>query len=435
MQVSVESAGGLKRRMKVEVPAERVDSEVESRIRSLGKKARLPGFRPGKVPFKVLKQQYGEQVRSEVINEVLRKTWSEALDEQNLNPAGNPHIDDLRDTPGEKLEYEASFEVYPEFEPIGIEGETIERPQVEITEEDVDFMLDNLRRQHGEWKSVDRAAGEGDQVVIDFEGTVDGEPFEGGSGEQVSVELGAGRLLEDFEKGLSGLKPGAEKKIKVKFPKDYGSEEVAGKKGVFEVKVHEVREMELPELDEAFCEKFGVTEGGVEQLRKEVRENMEQELDQTLRNKVKEQALDRFLEKNESVELPQALVDQEIENQKRQTLQQMGIQDTEQLPDIPGDMFEDKARRRVKLGLLMGEYINQHEVKPDESRIEQVLERLTAGQENGEELARQYRGNPQAMQQIQAMALEEQVVDQLLESAEIKEVKQGFRDVMNFGGQ
>lgn len=433
MQVSVESVGGLKRRMKVQVPAERVDSEVENRIRSLGKKAKMPGFRPGKVPYKVLHQQYGDQVRSEVVNEVLRSTWSEALNQENLNPAGGPQIDNVKNEPGEELEYEASFEVYPEIEVAGIEGETIERPQVEITDDDVEFMIQNLRRQHGEWKPVERAVADGDQVVMDFEGKVGGEPFEGGSGEQVTIEVGAGRLLEDFEKGLKGMQPGEEKEIKVKFPKDYGSEEVAGKKGSFEVKVHEVRELELPELDEAFCERFGVTEGGVEQLRREVRDNMERELDQTVTGKVKEQVLDKLVEKNDGLEVPAALVDQEIENQKRQALQQMGIEDPDQLPDLPGDMFEDKARRRVKLGLLMGEYIRKHELEPDEDRIQKVLDQVTAGQENPEELARQYRGNPQAMQQIQAMALEEQVVDHLTESAEVKDVKQGFREVMNFG--
>ncbi|MDQ2068944.1 trigger factor [Natronospira bacteriovora] len=432
MQVSVESTGGLKRRMKVQVPAERVDQEVDSRLRSLGRKAKLPGFRPGKVPFKVLRQQYGDQVRAEVINEVVRSTYSEALSQESLRPAGGPEISDLKDEAGQELEYEAIFEVYPEIELNSIEGETIEKPDVEITDDDLEAMIENLRKQHGDFKAVDRAAKEGDQVRIDFVGKVDGEAFEGGTGEGVDVELGAGRLLEDFEKGLKGVKAGDEKEIKVKFPKDYGNEEIAGKKGVFDVKVHEVRELELPELDEAFCEKFGITEGGVEKLREEVKANMQRELDQTLDNHIREKALEKLVEKND-VEVPEAMVDAEIEQLKQDTLQRMGVTDPAKAPDLPRDMFVEQATRRVKVGLLMGEVIRKHELKPGEEAIKVVLDRLTAGQDNAEELAKQYRANPQAMQQIQSMALEQQVVDKLLDEAELKPVKKGFQDVMNFG--
>lgn len=431
MQVSVESDGGLKRRMKVQVPAERVDQEVDSRIKSLGRKAKLPGFRPGKVPFKVLRQQYGDQVRAEVVNEMVRSTWSEALEQESLRPAGGPEINSLSSEPGQELEYEAAFEIYPEIELDGIEGETIERPKVEITDEDVEKMIDNLRRQHAEWKPVERAAQDGDQVVVDFDGRIDGESFEGGAGEDMEIELGAGRMLEDFEKGLEGAEPGQDKEIKVKFPKDYGNEDIAGKKAIFSVKVKEVREQELPELDEAFCEKFGITEGGVDTLKSEIRENMDRELAETIRNSLREQALEKLLEKNE-IDVPRAMVDQEIETLKQDAMRRMGITDPEQAPDLPGDMFEEQAVRRVRVGLLMGEVIRKNELKPDDTQIDRVIDRLVAGQPNGEDLARQYRANPQAMQQIQTMALEEQVVEKLLEDAELKDVEKPFSEVMNF---
>jgi trigger factor len=432
MQVSVESTGGLKRRMKVQVPAERIDQEVDSRLRSLGRKAKLPGFRPGKVPTKVLRKQYGDQVRAEVIEEVVRSTYGEALNQESLRPAGGPEISDLKDEAGKELEYEAIFEVYPEIELKGIDGEKIEKPEVEITEDDLDAMIENLRKQHGEWKAVERAAAEGDQVNIDFTGKVDGEAFEGGSAEGVDVELGGGRLLADFEKGLKGVKAGDELEIKLKFPKDYGNDQIAGKKGVFEVKVHEVRAMELPEVDDSFCERFGITEGGVDKLRTEVRANMESELEQTLETKLREQALEKLLEKN-AIEVPVAMVDQEIEQLKQDAMQRMGITDPKQAPELPRDMFEEQASRRVKLGLLMGEVIRKHELKPGDEEVDAVIARVTAGQDNGEELAKQYRANPQAMQQIQSMALERMAVDTLLEQAQIKPVKKGFQDVMNFG--
>ncbi|MCP1727084.1 trigger factor [Natronospira proteinivora] len=431
MQVSVESDGGLKRRMKVQVPAERVDQEVDSRLRDLGRKAKLPGFRPGKVPFKVMRQQYGDQVRAEVINEVVRSTWSEALEQESLRPAGGPEINEVHSKPGEELEYEASFEIYPEIELESIAGETVERPKVEITEDDVDAMLENLRSQHADWKVVERGAEEGDQVRLDFEGRIDGEVFEGGSGEDVSIELGAGRLLKDFEEGLKGAKAGDDLTLKVNFPEDYGSEDLAGKQAEFSVKVHEVQEKDLPELNDEFCEKFGITEGGVDKLREEVKDNMGRELDQTVRGQVKEAVMEKLLAKHE-VDVPQAMVDQEIESLKQDTMQRMGIQDPSQAPELPNDMFQEQASRRVKLGLLMGEVIKKHELKPEEPHITKVLERLTAGQPNGEEMAKQYRANPQAMQQIQSMALEEQVVDALLGEVEIKDVEKGFRDVMNF---
>ena len=432
MQVSVESTGGLKRRMKVQVPAERIDQEVDSRLRSLGRKAKLPGFRPGKVPTKVLRKQYGDQVRAEVIEEVVRSTYGEALNQESLRPAGGPEISDLKDEAGKELEYAATFEVYPEIELKGIDGEKIEKPEVEITEDDLDAMIENLRKQHGEWKAVERAAAEGDQVNIDFTGKVDGEAFEGGSAEGVDVELGGGRLLADFEKGLKGVKAGDELEIKLKFPKDYGNDQIAGKKGVFEVKVHEVRAMELPEVDDNFCERFGITEGGVDKLRTEVRANMESELEQTLETKLREQALEKLLEKN-AIEVPVAMVDQEIEQLKQDAMQRMGITDPKQAPELPRDMFEEQASRRVKLGLLMGEVIRKHELKPGDEEVDAVIARVTAGQDNGEELAKQYRANPQAMQQIQSMALERMAVDTLLEQAQIKPVKKGFQEVMNFG--
>jgi trigger factor len=431
MQVSVESAGGLKRRMKVQVPAEQVDQEVDKRLRSLSRKARIKGFRPGKVPLKVVRQQYGDDVRSEVVGEIMQRTYAQALSQQKLNPASNPHIHPLKNEPGAQLEYEASFEVFPEIEVRDIDGEKIERPKVEITEDDVDWMIENLRRQNASWETVERAAADGDRVIIDFEGTIKDESFPGSKGEKTPVELGGGRMLEDFEKGLKGAEPGQDMEIKVKFPKDYGHDDVAGQKAVFKVRVHEVQTRKLPALDDQFCAAFGIDDGGVDKLREEVRENMARELDQTVKGKLKDQVMEALLTRNK-VELPEAMVDREIEALKQESLQRMGINDPQKAPELPRDMFEERARRRVSLGLLISDYVRRHQLKADPERVDRIIDDLTGGHDSSDQLAAQYRANPQAMQQVESMALEEQVVEHLLEAARIKDVEQGFRDLMNF---
>lgn len=430
MQVSVETTKGLERKMTVQVPAERVDNEIDTRLRRMTRTAKVKGFRPGKVPFKVVKQQYGPQVRDEVMQELLRQTYGEALQEKELRPAGSPAIDPVSMEEGKGLEYTATFEVYPEVKLKKTEGLKVERRTAEVSDEDVEAMIGNMRKQKGEWQTVERAAGDGDRVIIDFEGRIKGEDFPGNSGNEVPVELGAGRMLEDFEKGLQGVSAGDEKEFDVKFPKDYHAEDMQGKKAKFTVKVHRVEEMKLPEVDEEFCKGFGVEEGGVEQLKQDVRDHMERELKQALRRESKDAILDSLIEANK-LDLPKALVDEEVHQMQHEWAQRMGMGDKVDLHQLPRDMFEEKARRRVSLGLLLGEFIKSEELKPEEDRVNELLEDIASQSGDPEQLLAQYKASPNVMQQVEAMALEEQAVDKLLENATIKEKKVGFDEVMN----
>lgn len=429
MQVSVETTKGLERKMTVQVPAERVDNEIDNRLRRMTRTAKIKGFRPGKVPFKVVKQQYGPQVRDEVMQELLQQTYGEALQKEELRPAGQPAIDPVNMDEGKGLEYTATFEVYPEVKLKKTEGLKVERRTAEVTDEDVDNMIENMRKQRGEWQEADRAAEEGDRVVIDFEGTIKGEAFPGNSGKEVPVELGGGRMLEDFEKGLMGVKAGDETEFDVKFPKDYHAEEMQGKKAKFAVTVHRVEAMELPEIDEEFCKAFGVEEGGIEQLEKDVKEHMERELEQAIRRESKDVVLDALVAANK-LELPKALVDEEIHQMQHDMAQRMGMGDKVDPHQFPRDMFEERATRRVSLGLLLGEFIKSQELKADETRVDQLLEDIASQYGDPEQLMAQYKANPNVMRQVEAMALEEQAVDKLLESATIKEKKVGFDELM-----
>lgn len=432
MQVSVEATKGLERKMTVRVPAERVENEVDSRLRRLGRTAKVKGFRPGKVPFKVVKQQYGPQVRDEVMQELLRQTYGEALQQEKLNPAGAPAIDPVEMLPEEGLRYTATFEVYPEVSLKKTEGLKVERPKVEVTEADVDAMIEKMRKQRGEWESVDRSAKEGDRVIIDFEGKLKGEDFPGNKGEKVPVELGGGRMVEDFEKNLTGVQSGDEKTFDVKFPKDYHAEDLKGKKASFTVKVHEVQTLEMPELDEEFCKQFGVEDGGIEKLREDVRSHMQRELDATLRRQMKEQVLDAFVEANK-VELPNALVDEEIHNMQHDTAKRMGLGEKADPHQLPRDLFEERARKRVALGLLLGELIKSQEIKPATEKVDVLLEDAAENSPDPEDTIRNYRSNPNVMRQVEAMALEEQAVDLLLEKATVKEKPASFDEIMNAG--
>ncbi len=432
MQVSVEATKGLERKMTVHVPAERVESEVDNRLRRLGRTAKVKGFRPGKVPFNVVRQQYGPQVREDVLQELLRQTYSEALQQQKLRPAGAPAIDPVSMSEGEGLRYTATFEVYPDVTLKKTEGLKVERQTAEVTDADVDAMVERMRKQRGEWKTVARAAATGDRVVIDFHGKLKGEDFPGNKGEKMPVELGGGRMVEDFEKNLAGIKAGDEKSFDVKFPKDYHADDLKGQKVVFTVKAHEVQELTLPEVDEEFCRQFGVQEGGIAKLREDVRAHMQRELDAALRRQSKEKVLDALVEANK-VELPNALVDEEIHSMQHDMAKRMGMGDKADPHQLPRDLFEERARTRVSLGLLLGEFIKDKALTASKEKVDALLEDSAAGYPDPAEAVRSYRKNANIMRQVEAMALEEQAVDLLLETATIKDKPASFDEVMNAG--
>lgn len=427
MQVSVESLSNLERRMTVQVPAEKIDDEVENRLKSMVGKVRLDGFRPGKVPLNVIRQRFKSGVYDEVLGEVMQSTFQEAVANEKLRLAGMPEIDPGSPKPGEQLEYTATFEVYPEIELADMSAVELTVPQAEITDADIDKMLDNLRKQQQGWSPVDRAAKEGDQIVIDFEGSIDGEKFEGGTAENMPLVLGEGRMIPGFEEPLVGVKAGDEKTIDVTFPEDYQSKELAGKQAQFAVKVIMVNEVELPEIDEKFVKAFGIEDGSIEKLREDARSNMQRELDQAIAQRIKGQVMDALAEIHD-IEVPQAMVKEEISRLREQTAASMGPQaDASTLPD---DLFENEAKRRVVLGLVIGEIVKVNDIKLDDSRVQAMLQELAASYQDPQALIQYYRSNPQQMDSLRAAVMEEQVVEWVREQAKINEEASSFEKIM-----
>ncbi|HET7369923.1 MAG TPA: trigger factor [Gammaproteobacteria bacterium] len=429
MEVSVESTGALERRMRVQIPSDQVESEVDKRLQSVGQRAKLKGFRPGKVPMKVVRQQYGAEVRQDVVRDLLQSSWVDAIKEQQLEPAGGPKIDDVSAEPGSNMEYTAIFEVYPEIKVANVDKLKVSRPEVEIQAADIDGMLERLREQNASFEPVERPAAEGDQVKIDFHGTKDGKAFPGGHGENVDVVLGEGRMIPGFESGIEGMSAGEERDIEVTFPDEYPVEDLKGQKAGFHLKAHEVAERRVPELDEEFVKKFGIESGGVDALRDKIQENMQRELDENIRAKLKNQLMDQLFEAN-PVDVPAALVENEVQRVREETLRRMGINDPKQAPDLPNDMFEEQARKRVALGLLIGELIKREEIKADEDRVQQKLEAITASYGESEQMIRAYRANADAMRQVESLVLEDQVTDWLLERADVTGEQTSFAAVM-----
>jgi trigger factor len=427
MEVTVESTGTLERRMRVELPIAPIEQQIDTRLKSVGRTAKIKGFRPGKVPAKVVRQRYGKQVREEVLGEVLQKSYSQAVTQEQLKPAGGPKIE-TEDGDGKIFAFTATFEVMPEVVLKDLEKIKVEMPEVVIGDEDVDDMLMNLRKQKATWEAVGRKSADGDRVTIDFVGKLKGEMFPGGEGKDYPVVLGAGQMLPDFEKGLLGVKADDEKTFKVKFPKKYHSEDMAGKTAEFSINVHRVEAEVLPELNDEFAEMFNVTEGGLERFMNDVRENMERESDQKSKGDLREQAMNGLLDAN-PLDIPNTLKHEEMHAMQREAMQRLGIEDAEQAP--PLDNFSEAAQKRVALGLLLRQVIVDKELKADEALIRARVEELCAGYENADDMVNMYLGDPQMMQQIEPMVVEQQAIDWIVEHGKSKAKKISFKDYMN----
>lgn len=427
-EVSLESSAGLERRLTVRVPNAEIERAVSARLAQVGKTAKLKGFRPGKVPQKVVRQYYGGQVRDEVVTDVIRSTYSRAIAEKKLNPAGGPRIEALGagDSGGEHFTYRATFEVYPEIKLQPLEELAVDVPSVVVEEPDLDAMIEKLRAQRATWVAVDRAAAEGDRATVDFEGTIDGEPFEGGQGKGIGIAIGAGQVLKDFDDALRGVKAGASTTATVLFPQDYPAKALAGKTALFAIDVKKVEEQQLPELDDAFADSFGLA-GGAAALRGEVRNNMERELKERLRGETKTRVFDALMSVNKIV-VPRALIDQEISTLQQDALRQMGSSDPQQAP--PRERFESLAQRRVTVGLLIQELLREHKIQLDQPRVEQRIKELAAPYEKPDEAAQFYRSDRGMMAQVEASVLEDQVVDFLLSRARCTTRTIAFKDFM-----
>jgi len=427
MQVSVELGEGLERKLTVQVPAETIDKEVESRLNSMRSRVKVDGFRPGKVPLKVVKQQYGASVIQEVVGEVMQTSLRDAVVQESLNPAGNPTIEPKSMEPGKPLEYVATFEVYPEITLNDVSKLEVERATAEVTDADVDKMIETLQKQRTTYENVDRASQDGDQLTVDFVGSIDGEEFDGGKAEGVPVVLGSNSMIPGFEENLMGKSAGDEFKFDVNFPDDYHAENLKGKAAVFDTKVIAVAEPKLAELDEEFAKSFGVEDGSMEQLRTDIRENMERELHNKLQEALKKDVMDKLLDAND-VPVPKALVDHEAENLQKQMTESGNLQ---QGMSLPKELFEGEAKRRVGLGLVIGEVVKKSELKPDADRVTAKIEELSKTYEDPQEVVNHYNSNPQLKQGIEGLVMEEMVVDWIVEQAKVTDAPTSFHDMMN----
>ena len=429
MQVSVENTGTLGRKLTISVPAERFEKEFVSRLTKLSKQVKMSGFRPGKVPLKVVEKQYGQQITDEVTGDLIQATYIEALGQEGLRPAGGPKIEPKTLNRGEDLQYTAEFEVYPEMDNLEIKGKKIERPVSEIQDEDIDRTVESLRKQRAEWEAVDRKAEDGDQVVIDFTGKLDGEPFPGGSSTDYSLELGSGSFIAGFEEGLKGLASGAETTLKLKFPESYHSEQLAGKDVEFDVTIKEVREAKLPEVNEDFVKSLGISSGTVEEFRKEVRANLERERDDRQRSLVRSQVLDALYDVNGKVEIPQALLLEEVKRIRgeRNSYAQGAADDN----GDPTEEEKELAHRRVTLALAFAEVIRSNELKIEPDFLKKRVEAMAEGYERPEEFVRMIYADNNRRSQIESMLLEELAIDKLLESADVQEKSTSFKDLVS----
>jgi trigger factor len=431
MQVSVESIGKLERRMQVQVPAERVSEEIASRLKALSRTARLKGFRPGKAPLTVIRRQFGQQVHREVIGELVQSSFAEAVSQKQLAPAGSPRIEPKSVDEGQDLTYVATFEVLPEVALQPVNALTVDKVMAEVTESDVDAMIERLRKQQTKYTAAARAAATGDKVTVDFSGAIDGVPFAGGKGENAAIVLGEGRMLAQLEQGLIGASSGESREIGVDFPSDYRAAEIAGKHALFKVDVKTVEEPSLPALDEEFCAVFGVTEGGVPKLREDVAANMRRELDQNIRNRNKTAVLEKLYQAN-PVDVPNALLESQIRDMQIDVMRRTGAKDVSQAPDR--EPFVEPARRRVALGLLINDIIRREKLVPDPARANARLDEMVSGYGDAAALKRAYLQNADAMRQVESLALEDQVVDWILAHAEVREQPSTFKELMNFEG-
>ena len=435
MQVSVETIQGLERRLTISVPAETVDVEVKNRLRQVSKTQRIDGFRPGKVPPSVIQKRYGKSVRQEVAGEIMQRNFVDAIIAEKINPAGRPSFVAKSNEDGQPLEFEATFEIYPEVELKDLEKIVVERPDVEVNDSDLDEMFVTLQTQHQTWKENKRVTKKGDKLTLDFNGRVDGEEFEGGKAEGFELELGAGRMIPGFEQEVTGMKVGEEKTIKVTFPENYHAENLKGKEAEFDIVVHKTEGSILPEVNDEFAKLFGVEEGGVEALRAEVSKNMTRELTQAVKAKVKEQVIEGLLAGHE-VGLPSALVAQEVDVLRQQAMQRFqGQMDPKNLPELPSEMFTEQAERRVKIGLLLGEVIKVNELKVDNAKVDELIATAASAYEDPKEVIEYYANNKELMQQMQNVALEEQAVEFLVEKADVSSKKASFKDIMNPEGK
>lgn len=430
MQVSLTATGGLERRLEVAIPASQVDGEVAQRLTRISRTARLKGFRPGKAPLAVIRQQYGDQVHDEVINDLMRSSFSEAVAREKLNPASGPRIEPIELKPGADLRYAAVFEILPEVKLQPVTEISIDKPVATVGESDLDAMLDTLRAQRPVFTEVSRAAAANDRVTVSFKGTIDGVAFDGGSGDNVAITIGSGQVMKEFEDALIGAQAGDSRDANATFNADHPKKELAGKTAHFAIQIVKVEEQAPAALDEEFARGFGIADGSIDSLRAEVRANMERELAEAVRQNLRAQVLEKLHERN-PLELPRQMVDETIQELQVEMLRRAGVRDAKQLP--PREPFEQPARRRVALGLLMSELVRTAGLKVSREAVQEKLNELAASYSNPEEVRKAYLQNAELMRQIESQVLEQQAIDWVLGQAKVNEKPSSFAELTKFG--
>lgn len=432
MRVQVENTGEIGRKMTVSVPAAEFESAMQKRIGELSKSVRLSGFRPGKVPRKVIEKRFGDEIKGEILGGIIERSYVAALDQEGLTPATEPAIEPTTTDRGSDVEYVASFDVFPEINSGEISGVRIEKPICEVVDSDIDTTLERMRNQRVEFETSEETAETGDRVTLDFNGKIDAVAFDGGSAEDYQLVLGSGAVLPDLDSAMVGMKPSDEKSIDVSFPDDYPKEELAGKKAVFDVVMKEIAKPKLPELDEDFVKGFGIEDGDMTRLRDEIRNSLERERNERVEGRIKEQVLSALGERN-SFELPAKMVESEIDSMiesSKQMMQSRGVQAPEELTDADREGFREEARRRVALGLIMRSIIKTESMEADADRVRDKIASISQGYDQPEQVMQYYYSDAQRRAQIEAIVIEEQVVEHLLKTADVEEVNMTFSEFM-----
>ena len=429
MQVTLETTSGLKRTLRIIVPAAKFEGEVEAKLKQAAGQARIKGFRPGKVPMREVRRRFADGIRQEVSSELMQSSFADAVSKQAMAPAGMPSIQNVVMEEGKDFEFTAEFEIFPEIELADFGLINVERPVATVTESDIDKMIETLREQHKEFSDVDRISQDGDQVNVDFEGFVDGEAFEGGKAEGSDIVLGSNSMIPGFEEGLLGCKAGESKDIQVTFPEGYQAKELAGKEATFKMTINKVAEPTLPELEAAFFEKFGVKEGDLAAFRVEVLGTMEKELAAAIKNKVKNQVLDGLAESN-AVEVPSALVNSEVDRMRQEAVQQFGGNQKIDPSILPAEMFTAQATKRVQLGLMVNAIVEQKKLEVDQDQVKTMIETMSSSYEDPQEIINYYYSNEQQLNQIQNLVLEDQVIDAILAGAKVSDLAMDYDEAI-----
>ncbi|HEY1287850.1 MAG TPA: trigger factor [Burkholderiales bacterium] len=438
MAANVENLGTLERRVSMSVPVRDIEKQVDERLKQLARNAKMPGFRPGKVPMKIVAQTYGPQVRNEVLGDAVQKSFSAAVKEANLRVAGYPKIEKKEDPPtdalpGDTLEFSATFEIYPEVKPGDLSRATLEQPKVTVDDAAVARTLEVLRKQRTKFVAADRPAKEGDRLTVDFEGTIDGAAFDGGAAQNFVFALGGGNMLPEFDAAARGMSAGESKRFDLKFPDDYHGKDVAGKQAQFELRIRNVDEPQLPEIDAEFAKSLGVADGDVDKMRGEIRANVEREVKKRIEARVKNQTMEALLAAT-PLEVPKALVEMEAQSllqRAAQDLQGRGVK-PEQI-NLNPQQFEEAAKRRVALGLIIAELARAENLQPKPAEVRALVEQEAQSYESPAEVVKWFYMQPQRLSEMEAMALEANVVKWVLSKATVQERDMAFDELMGAG--